>query len=238
MSGLEHLLGLDVNTASVRRAEALAEADHQLLRRLVQIRKEAGLTQQQVADLLGITQASVANFERYDNDPKLSSVRRYAHAVGALVTHIVEPDAGHVEPSSETLDAHKEASSGVGSGPLRAKPASPHPRPQAATSAEARLVASPLVQWTLSSRREMANDSNIWLEAARIVESGEDFAFRSQHRRTAVRVLESRVTSSTERHVQALLWDVDEGEPTASPRRAEAAQKTQELVRRLLVVQG
>lgn len=59
-----------------------------MLEALITLRKSR-YTQQQLAQLLGISQASVAAFERYDNDPKLSTLRRYAHAVGARVTHCV-----------------------------------------------------------------------------------------------------------------------------------------------------
>lgn len=52
------------------------------------------MTQKQVADLLGISQQAVTKLERYDSDPKLSSLRRYANAVGAIVEHRVIPDVG------------------------------------------------------------------------------------------------------------------------------------------------
>ena len=89
-------LGLDVESPSMRRAEYLAEQHLELLTSLVRVRKEAGLTQQQVADRLGVTQANIASFERHGNDPKLSTIRKYAHAVGALISHKVEADSGQL----------------------------------------------------------------------------------------------------------------------------------------------
>lgn len=77
---------------SIRRARILAENDLDLLFELVKLRKVHGLSQQDLAERLGVTQATIASFERHDNDPKLSTIRRYAHAVGALVHHVVEPD--------------------------------------------------------------------------------------------------------------------------------------------------
>lgn len=61
---------------------------------LVLLRREAGLSQGDVAERMGISQQAVSKFERYDSDPKLSTVRRYANAVGALITHRVERDQG------------------------------------------------------------------------------------------------------------------------------------------------
>lgn len=72
-------------------ATALADADLRMRRALVSARRGAGLSQNDVAEALGIKQSSVAAFERYDNDPRLSTIRRYALAVGAQVSHEVTP---------------------------------------------------------------------------------------------------------------------------------------------------
>lgn len=85
------------NTPSRRRAAALAEADEILHAALIQARSDAGLTQQQLAELMGVSQPTVAGFERYDNDPRLSTVRRYAHAVGVVVEHRVTRDGSLVD---------------------------------------------------------------------------------------------------------------------------------------------
>ncbi|MBT1620607.1 helix-turn-helix domain-containing protein [Curtobacterium flaccumfaciens pv. poinsettiae] len=76
------------------RAQLLARSDRQLKSDLIAQRRRAGMTQKQVADLLGISQQAVTKLERYDSDPKLSSLRRYANAVGAIVEHRVSPDVG------------------------------------------------------------------------------------------------------------------------------------------------
>jgi transcriptional regulator with XRE-family HTH domain len=78
-------------------ATALAAADETMRRALIDARRAAGLSQQDVASLLGIKQASVASFERHENDPKLSTIRRYALAVGARVDHRVCTDHVTVE---------------------------------------------------------------------------------------------------------------------------------------------
>ncbi len=61
---------------------------------LIRLRREHGLTQKDVAEALGVTQQAINKLERYDSDPKFSTVRRYANAVGALVEHRVAPDLG------------------------------------------------------------------------------------------------------------------------------------------------
>ena len=72
-------------------ATALAEADEEMLYTLIECRHTAGLRQRDVARTLGIAQSSVAAFERHDNDPRLSTIRRYALAVGASIEHTVRP---------------------------------------------------------------------------------------------------------------------------------------------------
>ncbi|MDT0169458.1 helix-turn-helix transcriptional regulator [Pseudarthrobacter sp. BRE9] len=76
------------------RAKVLAREHRTMRSELVALRREAGLTQGDVANRMGVTQQAVSKFERYDSDPKLSTVRRYANAVGALVEHRVERDQG------------------------------------------------------------------------------------------------------------------------------------------------
>lgn len=74
---------------SRKRALALARADQELHATLLHARRQQNLTQEQVAGLMGVSQPTVASFERYDNDPRLSTIRRYAHAVGVTISHTV-----------------------------------------------------------------------------------------------------------------------------------------------------
>lgn len=96
MSTLHELLGLDPTSPEVLRADLLTENDRRLLDDLVRVRKERGLSQSDVAEKLGVKQPTVADFEAYDSNPTLSRIRRYAHAVGALVSHRVELDSGQL----------------------------------------------------------------------------------------------------------------------------------------------
>ena len=89
---------LPLSTSEVRlvraRAKVLAREDRAMKTELIKLRREAGLTQKQVAEIIGVSQQAINKLERYDSDPKLSTLRRYANAVGALVAHNVVPDVG------------------------------------------------------------------------------------------------------------------------------------------------
>ncbi|MFD2025055.1 helix-turn-helix domain-containing protein [Promicromonospora aerolata] len=81
-------------------AEALAQEDQHLLHTLVMRRRALGLSQSAVAERMGVSQAAISLFERAGNDPHLSTVRRYARALGVVVRHRVDTDgADHVTQS-------------------------------------------------------------------------------------------------------------------------------------------
>lgn len=72
-------------------SEALIEAravdavrtHREMLTELVALRDRHGLTQHEMAYRMGVSQPTVAAFERYDSNPTLATIRRYAVAVGA-----------------------------------------------------------------------------------------------------------------------------------------------------------
>lgn len=72
--------------------EALLLDHENLLKDLIAIRKKHNLNQGEVAERMGVTQPAVAQFERYDANPTLDTVRRYAMAVGARLHTKVEED--------------------------------------------------------------------------------------------------------------------------------------------------
>lgn len=73
------------------RADSLVDHDTELLRSLAALRKKHGLTQAQVAERMMVSQPAVASFERYDANPTLATIRRYAMAVGArLRTEVID----------------------------------------------------------------------------------------------------------------------------------------------------
>ena len=68
-----------------RRADLLVDARDRLLEGLVRLRKEHKLSQQTVAERMGVSQPTVAAFERYDANPTVSSIIRYAMAATVRV---------------------------------------------------------------------------------------------------------------------------------------------------------
>lgn len=56
--------------------------ERRLLRKLAAKRVEMGLSQKFVAALMGTTQPALARLERGEIDPKLSTLERYAEALG------------------------------------------------------------------------------------------------------------------------------------------------------------
>lgn len=92
-------LGIDPDDPTVQRGLDLFNADADMLDALVQLRHTKNLTQDQVAERMNRDRTSVTRFERLDSDPHLSTVRRYALAVGATIAHEVEDvDAPPVSP--------------------------------------------------------------------------------------------------------------------------------------------
>lgn len=84
------------------RAKVLAREDRELKAALIRIRQESDLTQKDVAEIMGVSQQAIHKLERYDSDPKASTLRRYANALGAMYEHRVQKDHGQ----SAWLAAH------------------------------------------------------------------------------------------------------------------------------------
>lgn len=80
------------------RADSLVAGHRQLMRDLIALRKRHQLSQDAVAERMGVSQPTVASFERYDSNPTLSTIRRYANAVsGRIETTVVDDCADHME---------------------------------------------------------------------------------------------------------------------------------------------
>jgi DNA-binding XRE family transcriptional regulator len=81
--------------------EHLAANDDRLLEDLVAMRKSKRLKQEEVAVRMNRSKTAVSNFENLGSDPHLSTIRRYAAAVGAWIeTKVTDydqwPDEGPV----------------------------------------------------------------------------------------------------------------------------------------------
>lgn len=78
------------NPAFSRLVDAALER-RRLLRALSEERERLGITQTQVAARVGTSQSAIARLERGEIDAKLSTVGRYAAAVGQKVAWTLEP---------------------------------------------------------------------------------------------------------------------------------------------------
>ena len=92
-----------------RRAGLLVDARDRLLEDLVGLRKEHKLSQQTVAERMGVSQPTVAAFERYDANPTVSSIIRYAMAVDALLDIKVVDDCGAGVPGAWQMSGAAQA---------------------------------------------------------------------------------------------------------------------------------
>ncbi|CAM4207629.1 helix-turn-helix domain-containing protein [Kibdelosporangium persicum] len=115
---LLRLLGVDPDSQVVKSAREDDADLANLMRSLYELRRSSGLTQAEVANRMGTTQSAVSDLERTAIDPQVTTLQRYARAVGAalkLRTLVVNDEwktAGrlrarsHVQPRS---DRHHEA---------------------------------------------------------------------------------------------------------------------------------
>lgn len=70
-----------------------AERARQLLRELAERRQQLGLSQTTVAARMGTSQSALARMEGGESDPRLSTVERYALAIGRDLTLRKPPKA-------------------------------------------------------------------------------------------------------------------------------------------------
>lgn len=83
-------LGFEAHeTRSERLARELTESDLELIATIRAKRIERGLSQADLGKLLNVSQATVSEFESGMTEPKMQTVRRYAHALGLLIEHVV-----------------------------------------------------------------------------------------------------------------------------------------------------
>lgn len=88
---LEDILGLDFNDPMDRHAQELVHEDQQMLDAVIRIRERSGRSQTDIAVLMGVSPSAVSRIESGERDPHLSTLRRYALAVGAVIRHDVRP---------------------------------------------------------------------------------------------------------------------------------------------------
>lgn len=96
MSDIEYALdvvtqaaGIDPHSREHQLGRALARADGDLMETLRLKRISKGLSVEYVAERMRCTVSEVRKMEYLGSDPHMSMVRRYANALGVLVTHQV-----------------------------------------------------------------------------------------------------------------------------------------------------
>lgn len=80
MATYRELLAKESPEMQARVAERVEEASIQIA--LGALREELNISQTELATLMGIKQPSVARIEQADNDPRLSTLKRYVQALG------------------------------------------------------------------------------------------------------------------------------------------------------------
>ena len=108
LDDLDRMLGIDATDPVDLRARRLVEASGKLVDDLIALRERKGLTQLQLADRMGISQSGVARIEGGDRDPRLSTLRRYALALGAMIEHDVTDDEAIEVKSPVSLGKHTD----------------------------------------------------------------------------------------------------------------------------------
>lgn len=78
-------LGLDVNDHAASLAIEDAEEFANLIESFVELRKTLGLSQNEVARRAECSQSAVSDFERIGGNPTISTIQRFARALGASV---------------------------------------------------------------------------------------------------------------------------------------------------------
>lgn len=86
MADIDHLDARDLMVIG-----ELEAAHDELLTAVRQARRRAGLSVEELAEMLGWPVEAVIEFEGPNSDPYLSDVRRYAVGVGTVIRHTVRP---------------------------------------------------------------------------------------------------------------------------------------------------
>lgn len=84
MATYRELLAKESPEMQARGAERVEEASIQIA--LGMLRDELNISQTELAAVMGVKQPSVARIEQADNDPRLSTLKRYVKALGGKLS--------------------------------------------------------------------------------------------------------------------------------------------------------
>lgn len=88
---IEEMLGIDLSNPKDQHARLLVEEDSKMLDELIAHARRQNLSQSEIARRMGVSASSVSRIESGERDPHLSTLRRYAFAIGAVIRHEVRP---------------------------------------------------------------------------------------------------------------------------------------------------
>ena len=91
MKSMKNLKAEMLANPAVRQAYEAQMPEFELARELIAARAQAGLSQGDVAALMGTTQSVIARLESGRRTPSMRTVQRYADAVGARAVVRIEP---------------------------------------------------------------------------------------------------------------------------------------------------
>jgi transcriptional regulator with XRE-family HTH domain len=72
-----------ISAEASQRASKMTRDLRRVIRDLKATREARGLSASHVAEIIGVHRSVISKFENQTDDPKLSTLLRYAHAVGA-----------------------------------------------------------------------------------------------------------------------------------------------------------
>lgn len=110
---MKELADMKSHQERLHRARKQIRLDGQLVEQLKAIREQQGVTQEELAFRMGITQPAVSSIESGNTDPKLGTLRRYANALGCVITHHVETDDGRPSCPAEEEVVNRYANQGA-----------------------------------------------------------------------------------------------------------------------------
>lgn len=87
---VDEMLGIDRNDPLTQRAKILEDEIVGMLESLARVRRKNDLTQSDVAELMGVDPSFISRIESGRNDLHLSTLKRYAWAVGATLDITVD----------------------------------------------------------------------------------------------------------------------------------------------------
>lgn len=116
MKTLAEALGLDTTDPTERALLDMHEQRFRLMDELVAARLSRKMSQEDVASALGVSRVAVSRMEREDRDPRLSTLTRYASAIGYSIKITAEPIStwGYASTRHEGgVETHKTAVKGT-----------------------------------------------------------------------------------------------------------------------------